>query len=372
MMSNSIFNFIKSYIPTDKRDAQENYLTKMFAWMLDNIRPFAIDYIRLLYEKNNKIKPLNDISDIKVSTQETISSGEIDLLLRVNDTIAFICEHKVWSPLSKNQIAKYMENSKELGDKYNYYSVLLTAGLNQQTQDADVKIVWGDVHELIKNKIDSYDEKNKVFLEQFMFYLEENGLAKSEAITNEALFSYWKVQQLYESLFGFFNQLLHEIPNLCKSDIKGIEAFGCPENYKPSFNRSRWGRCGIDFFDEWNSTGLFAGVLLNKDDHKIEPLDARKGPELMIIIDVDNNNKESYRNFINSDRSKQIEKNLENEHGDFNLILHKDLKNKCRYAVLRKSLFDILYKKYTVDEQYSAIKNEIVRGVNFIIKSAEV
>lgn len=162
-MNNSIFNFIKSYIPTDKRDAQEDYLTQMFAWMLDNIRPFAIDYIRLLYEKINKIKSLNDndINDIKVSTQKTISSGRIDLLLRVNGTIAFICEHKVWSPVSKNQIAKYMENSKELGDKYTYYFVLLTAGVNQHTQDADIKIVWGDVHELIKNKIDSYDEKKQ-------------------------------------------------------------------------------------------------------------------------------------------------------------------------------------------------------------------
>lgn len=211
--------------------------------------------------------------------------------------------------------------------------------------------------------------KNKVFLEHFMFYLEENGLAKSEAITNEALFSYWKVQQLDESLFRFFNQLLYEIPNLCKSDIKGIEAFGCHENYKPSLNRSRWGRCGIDFFNEWKPIGLFAGVLLNKEDHKIEPLDACKGPELMIIIDVDYNNKEIYRNFINSDRSKKIEENLKNEHGDFKLITHKDLKNKCRYAVLRKSLFDILYNKYTVDEQYSAIRKEIVKGLNFILKS---
>ena len=36
-MSKSIFSYLISYVPTDKRESKEDYLTQMFAWILDNV-----------------------------------------------------------------------------------------------------------------------------------------------------------------------------------------------------------------------------------------------------------------------------------------------------------------------------------------------
>lgn len=169
-MNDSIFSFIKSYIPTDKRNAQEDYLTQMFAWMLNNIHPFADNYISLLCKKGSSINQIS-VNTIKIATQESIpldqsgTTGRVDLLLIVNDKIAFVCEHKVWSSLSDNQIDKYMKASNKLGEYDQCYSVLLTVSGGQHTQYADIKIIWNDIYEMIKDNFDVYEERDKVFLE---------------------------------------------------------------------------------------------------------------------------------------------------------------------------------------------------------------
>lgn len=54
-MSESIFSYLTSYIPTDKRESKEDYLTQMFAWMLNNIEEYAREYVLFLSKKNDKI-----------------------------------------------------------------------------------------------------------------------------------------------------------------------------------------------------------------------------------------------------------------------------------------------------------------------------
>ena len=95
-MKKSIFSFLTAYVPTDKRESREDYLTQMFAWMLINVDGYVNEYAKFLCDKNPDIKYPDD-SEINpsVSTQEVIQGGRIDLLIRMNENISFICEHKV-------------------------------------------------------------------------------------------------------------------------------------------------------------------------------------------------------------------------------------------------------------------------------------
>ena len=71
-MEKSIFSYLISYVPTDKRESKEDYLTQMFAWILTNVTGFADAYIEFLASKNEAIcvPKIND-REIKISTQET-------------------------------------------------------------------------------------------------------------------------------------------------------------------------------------------------------------------------------------------------------------------------------------------------------------
>ncbi len=80
-----------------------------------------------------------------VSTQESIkvgtNIGRIDLLINVGAEEGFICEHKVFSELSDNQIEKYIENAGQLGNR-TYHSVLVTLTKLGIDMGVDDKVVY--------------------------------------------------------------------------------------------------------------------------------------------------------------------------------------------------------------------------------------
>lgn len=362
-MKKSIFSFLTAYVPTDKRESREDYLTQMFAWMLINVDGYVNEYAKFLCDKNPDIKYPDD-SEINpsVSTQEVIQGGRIDLLIRMNENISFICEHKVHSELSHNQIKKYMDNSHLLGSG-DYYSVLVTYSTTQHTQSADVSITWSDVCEFTEKVLDNYEHEEAFVLQQFIAYLKENGMGKAEPIGMDALLGYWPAVNLEEKLNVIFTQLeCYE----WKIECGNIEKFSSG-TYNPTLNK-RWGRLGIDFFDSWNP-GLFAGVLMNTEDHKLPPVDMKKGPDFVILMesDYDKNGekREVYRSVVESERYKGLVQKLSNNSGSFE-FLPGIRESRWRVAVLRKPLYDILYGKYTRDEQIQAIKDAIIEGLSLM------
>ena len=58
-MKESLFSYLVSYVPTDKRESKEDYLTQMFAWILKNVEGVAHEYVRYLCEKGNIVAPLS-------------------------------------------------------------------------------------------------------------------------------------------------------------------------------------------------------------------------------------------------------------------------------------------------------------------------
>ncbi len=365
-MKQSIFSFLTSYVPTDKRESREDYLTQMFAWMLINIDGYVREYAEFLCGKNPDIKcPDREDIDPVISTQEVLPVGRIDLFIRLNDNISFICEHKVHSELSHNQIKKYMDNSHLLGSG-DYYSVLVTYSTVQHTQPADVAITWSDVCEFTENILGKYEHEDAFVLQQFVKFLKENGMGKTEPIGMDALLGYWSAIELEYKLNGIFSQLECYDWEMECMDIRSFSKAG----YNPKFTKRRWGRVGIDFFDSWNP-GLFAGVLMDTADHKLQPANVKKGPDFVIFMESDYGKSEEksavYRSVIESEKYKKLVQKLSTDSGSFEFF--PGIKESpWRVTVLRKPLYDILYNKYTREEQYQAMKDAIIEGLKLMLE----
>ena len=108
-MSESIFSYLKSYTPSVGRDPKEDYLKQLFAWILEFIPGMGKVDLEYICSKNaNIVIPVSEMDEIEVDTQKSISSGRIDLFLSIGKGWGIICEHKVHSVLSENQMGKYM------------------------------------------------------------------------------------------------------------------------------------------------------------------------------------------------------------------------------------------------------------------------
>lgn len=374
-MSKSIFSYLTSYVPTENRDSKEDYLTQMFARVLENVNGIADKYVGFLCKKVS-IPYEPGKAKIIVTTQHSVPSGRIDLLIRVGNDLGFICEHKIGSELSENQIQKYMDDSSNLGPQ-RYYSVLLTFSVLQHTQKADISIIWSDIYELIENLSDSYDaeDADAFVLKQFLDYLSENNMGKSGCIPKDALLCYTSVLNLENQLNDIFKRLE---PIDYKSLCPGIEKIG--KTFSPTFNRKKWGRVGIDMFKEWDM-GLFVGVILDHKDHKLKPLNPEKGPDFVVLLESD------YSKHEKDEKKKQILSEIYNKNtgspeycrlcsklscdsGRFDFITGIS-DSPWRIAVLRISLYDVLYGNYSKDEQIQAIQDASVEMINLMIQAMQ-
>ena len=120
-MNDTIFDFLRSYVPSDKRDPKEDYLTQLFAWLLIKVKGLDLKYCEYLLKKiPNSTFTVTDSDIITVETQRTLDNGKrIDLLIKVNGDNGFICEHKIYSMLSPNQIMNYSSMAPSIGGKGN-------------------------------------------------------------------------------------------------------------------------------------------------------------------------------------------------------------------------------------------------------------
>ena len=70
-MKQSLFSFLTSYVPTEKRESREDYLTQMFAWILINVEGYVNEYAKFLCDKNPDINcPSDSEINPSISTQE--------------------------------------------------------------------------------------------------------------------------------------------------------------------------------------------------------------------------------------------------------------------------------------------------------------
>lgn len=359
-----MFSFIKSYIPTKNKDPKEDFLTQLLAWMLINIDGLNCEYCRFLLDKaSSKSIQISGDEVINTRTQVAVENGRIDLVINVNEN-GFICEHKVFSSLSDNQIEKYKNNSNSLGSGI-FYTVLITATRLQHTQDADIKLTWGDICEFFEANINKFGDLGEFLIKQFTYYLKEQGLGYTEPIKLEDILAYFPAMTLEKNLDAIFYELEGmDWEKQCPS-LKELN----PTQFNIKYNKYRWGRKGIDFFNQW-FPGIFTGIILDTDDHQILPANIEKGPDFVVLVETDyypNKNEvmEKRNKILKSQEFEELKRRLQLNHGDFEFISEvKD--NPWRVLVLKRPLFDIFKGKNTKAEQVQALLENIINAVNLI------
>lgn len=370
-MNTTIFDFLRSYVPSDKRDPKEDYLTQLFAWLLINVDGLDLKYCKYLLAKiPNSTFIVNDSDDITVETQRTLPNGKrIDLLITVNGIDGFICEHKIYSMLSPNQLTNYSSMANSIGSG-SFHTVLVTLGTYQWTQNADVSILWSSIYrDFLQEEIKGYakDSVNYFMLDQTLSFMKNNSLGTSGEITPGAIAGYWEsfglknaVNNLVESLEGRSWEI--DCPNLRQCNSSGF-------NGKPKYSKERWGRVGFGIYTNW-SPGIFVGILWDYSDHRIEPLNKENGgPDVVILVDMPEN---GYSKVINTQACTDYFDKLNQNHGDFDLINYPDLEGDWRLTVLRKSLSDVLLGKQNGAEQADALYETFCEGINILTDGGDL
>lgn len=109
--------------------------------------------------------------------------------------------------------------------------------------------------------------------------------------------------------------------------------------------------------------------MLDSKDHKITISDKDRGPDLVVILDIERKPNKSNEcissEIINSAEYTLLLEELKTIDNGFEQVKSK---NKWRLVIIRNPLIDVLNRKYTNDEQLNAIKNAIVDGINILTK----
>lgn len=379
-MSESLFSRLFHYRESEKLSPRENYLTEMLAWMIGNLKQFGHDYVNFLMTKcENKTNFDSSKSySVCVRTQVNVKYEEkdhfknrfIDMVINTTGDMGFICEHKVDSEVRENQIQEYASCQEQLNGSPNhkFKTVLLTKSTKQHTEKADISITWYDVYEYFSEKFNKGEynckPEEKIIIDQFLMYLTEVGMGKRETINANAVEYYCDAMKLETVLKSIFNDICTDVkweekfPRI-KDFLTDFDPFVSKETYSRNENEIR--RLGIEFTRNWNP-GLFAGVQMNNDDDSLQSFDS---PQLVVIIDCMKGKKSKYQDegwFASITKDKQSKDITETK---FYIQTNSD--NPWRVLILHKPLTEVL-KGTRYEEQKKDIKDEIVSGINLILK----
>ena len=377
-MSESLFSRLFHYRESEKLSPRENYLTEMLAWMIGNLKQFGHDYVNFLMTKcENKTNFDSSKSySVCVRTQVNVKYEEkdhfknrfIDMVINTTGDMGFICEHKVDSEVRENQIQEYASCQEQLNGSPNhkFKTVLLTKSTKQHTEKADISITWYDVYEYFSEKFNkgeyNFKPEEKIIIDQFLIYLTEVGMGMKEAINPNGVTHYSAAMNVELLLSSIFNDIYDDFR---KSDIEklcpGIQDFLKGSEFKLNTPGKESGRIGIKFSETWRP-GLFAGVQLNNNDKSLQSF---LSPELVVIIDCMKGKKSKYQDegwFASITKDKQSKDITETE-----FYIQTDSDNPWRVLILHKPLTEVL-KGTRYEEQKKDIKDEIVSGINLILK----
>ncbi len=360
----SIYSFIKSYIPNAKRDPKEDYLTQILAWTLINIPGFRQEFIGFLVEhlENPLFTDLSEEST-QVQTQYSNENGFIDMLMWAEGN-GFIFEHKIDSTLSIKQIEKYRQAVNRMHEG-TFYTVLITATRMQHTQQTDIKLIWAEVYDFVLGVIDNFDNHERFLLEQLTAFLKEQGLGKMDPVNMDNILGYFPGMELEGKLDILIERMMTVDWRALCSNLSTFQN----DTYSPVFNKKRWGRKGIDFFSAWRP-GVFAGFIMGVKDHGLKPMDVTGGPDFVMLLEYVYDKKnldlmQKRSRFMSSQNFVELNRRLLQDSGTFEYLPGIE-KSPWRLIVLRKPIKEIFYGTSTLEEQVNALRETIYEGLELI------
>ena len=124
-MNESLFSRLFRYKQTEKMSQTENYLTETLAWMINNLPKFGQEYVLFLCSNSSPKNQQNEKCSVNAETQVVVSKGRIDMVITVDSSMCFVCEHKVDSSLDNDQITKYKDCREEIKERYHVENVTM-------------------------------------------------------------------------------------------------------------------------------------------------------------------------------------------------------------------------------------------------------
>lgn len=389
----SVFSALSTYSPQPLMNPKENYLTELLAWIINYIDVFGERFSDTLIKMGKLEATINNEGEfeqnIEAVTQQYVSGGYIDMLLYDNrHKIAFICEHKINSALGENQILKYMDRTNELQQGYTYIPVLLAKRNNiEYSRQAMIRLAWREITQMAIDSLkdDNYllTEKDQFILEQFISFMNVEGLGVTESIKDEMLKDYSHLIKEIKEKQRTTGQIQNKIVQICKGlvmdeykwekEMQGLSSFlRIRKDAKPEFEK-RWGRVGINFSDRPWGPGLFAGIILDVEDHQLELVDSAKGPDVAVILDVESKEKNrQYDEDWYKNLKKHFERRTDNMIEDasgrkWKCSYGNELKNAWRIVVLQTPLLDVISGCSDLEQQRDHIRKCLLEGIRLLI-----
>jgi hypothetical protein len=229
---NTFFNKLYSYRERKHKNARENFLTEIFAFVLTKDKSFFNDFMKVI---NCQIE-----TPYTIDTQKGYSWGRPDLTIQSSDTLILI-EIKVEAKEGFNQLENYqtiLDNAKQK----NKVLVFLTKYPEKRPASNIIMVKWHQIN-AIANK------SSNLFTREFQLYLNQRKMEKVEIFKGQEVNS---LEFLSENIRKM-EYVLNPIPNYIK--LKTGFSPETKKKYKLNVIKDKRG-----FFDyEWRTdevTGL--------------------------------------------------------------------------------------------------------------------
>lgn len=367
----SLLVSLSSYRPRPGRRPIEDFITEAFAWLLRTQEGLGEAFVHHVESSASDSIQFSDVEGVEWSTQASFPNSRPDMVARFNETtLAF--EHKVHSEASSDQLRRHHE-----GVEQNGHVILITSAEWHFADPADVKMTWRQVYRWLDGASSHIEEP--AMIREFQSLLESRGLGPRSQIPEPSLRAYSSVKKIEKQLWTLFKTLMpdeepawdfvfDEVPHLKRGETRMKGSKG---------NLPVEGRIGIRF-QPWRP-GVFAGVLLDGNDHKVEMSNPRLGPDLVVVLDVGSKGTETMprQQFLNSHTYSQLVERLQNEteHRGWEVVdTHgrAEKGNRWHPLILRRSLAPLLREESTFDAQRTAILEALKGGVKFLLKDSLV
>jgi len=206
----NIFKSLFKYSATKctRRTPQEDYITQAFVLILERLRGkvqdanIVLEILNFLCANEGEEPFIHDSENLIISADKSFSpAGEIDIALELPQKVLAFIEVKWESSVNDaatkrlHKYAAYLNrHSPGLG------RLVLLSKYSEETEIPHIKKNWWNVYHLLCRRISHItDPVNRYLVEQFVSFLEEEGMMTLEKIRNlptlASLFPFWKLLQ---------------------------------------------------------------------------------------------------------------------------------------------------------------------------------
>ena len=351
-MGTNLLQALFSCRPREDRTPKEDFLTEAFACLLAKESDLCSRWIAELTD--GRIQPDMLAAEPSVTTQEVhrfegdeAKSRRIDMVVqfatKTSGDHLWFAEHKWDSPASVDQLETYRQILQQMPNDISTGLCFICANVAQQAEarsHCEKAFLWEDIHRFLLS-----EKTRSPQASELAEFLGLQGLGIQEPLSIGSLAAYGFGQSVPGAMIRLAGLLAEA----------SYEWDVLPKRFR--LNRTvtskiQWGRIGVSFSPSeekrWEPN-LFAGFLLDGENHGFELCDLKQGPDLVFLIECEPGI---------SIRGTALQEKAEKAVEAFpQAVVRKpnDLGKNWRKTVIREPLAKVIRSESTPDKQCEAI-----------------